>query len=142
MWRILHAFRTGGYHFRKQAPIGPYTVDMACHHAKLVIEVDGDTHGTDTARRNDAGRDAFLMAEGYTVLRILNSEVVSNENGVYLAVEQALAGRPKQPRASRPLPNPPHKGEGALSSLRQHLAHPPADTSPLVGEVGRGDNDV
>jgi len=27
MWRILHSWRTGGYHFRKQAQIGPYYAD-------------------------------------------------------------------------------------------------------------------
>jgi very-short-patch-repair endonuclease len=149
MWRLLHGFRTGGYHFRKQAPIGPYTVDMACHHAKLVIEIDGDTHGSDAARRNDARRDAFLCGEGYTVLRISNSEVMTNSDGVYQLVAQALDGKPKQPRVAHPLPNPPHKGEGVPPSLRQ----PPASTSPLVGEVaqpgasapseaGRGDRDV
>ena len=153
MWRLLYAFRTGGYHFRKQVPIGPYTVDMACHHAKLVIEVDGETHGSDSARRNDARRDAFLRAEGYTVLRISNSEVVRNPDGVYQMVVMALEGRPKQQRKAHPLPNPPHKGEGVPSSLRHHLAQPPAPTSPLVGEVaqlgasapseaGRGDCDV
>ena len=153
MWRLLYAFRTGGYHFRKQVPIGPYTVDIACHHAKLIIEVDGDTHGTDTARRNDARRDAFLKGEGYTVLRISNSEVMTNSDGVYQLVAIALAGKPKQPRVAHPLPNPPHKGEGALPSLGHHLSQPPAPTAPLVGEVaqlgapapseaGRGDVDV
>lgn len=149
MWRLLYAFRTGGYHFRKQVPIGPYTVDMACHHARLVIEVDGDTHGSATAIRNDARRDAFLRGEGYTVLRIPNSEVMKNPDGVYQLVASALEGRPKQQRAVHPLPNPPHKGEGVRSSLRR----PPAPTSPLVGEVaqlgalapseaGRGDTNV
>ena len=142
MWRLLYTFRTGGYHFRKQTPIGPYTVDMACHHAKLVIEVDGDTHGSDSARRNDARRDAFLASEGYTVLRVTNSDVVSNPDGVYHLVAQALEGRPKQPRVGHPLPNPPHKGEGALSGLRHDRPQAPADTSPLVGEAGRGDADV
>jgi very-short-patch-repair endonuclease len=155
LWRLLYTFRTGGYHFRKQSPIGPYTVDMACHHAKLVIEVDGDTHGSDSAKRNDARRDAFLHGEGYTVLRITNDDVVHNPDGVYQLIALALEGKPKQPRVGRPLPSPPHKGEGVPSSLRldlsqlptgttaiHYLSHPPADTSPLVGEAGRGDSDV
>lgn len=138
MWRLLYTFRTGGYHFRKQVPIGPYTVDMARHHAKLDIEVDGDTRGSDTARRNDARRDAFLRGEGYTVLRVDNSEVMTNPDGVDQLIAMALDGRPKQPRVAHPLPNPPHKGEGALSGLRHDLSQPPAPTSPLVGEAGRG----
>ncbi len=174
MWQLLHAFRTGGYHFRKQVPIGPYTVYMACHHARLVIEVDGNTHGTDQARRADAKRDAFLAAEGYTVLRISNYDVVGNPDGVFELISRTLAGRLKQPRATRlpgpdlalspaptsplvgeagrgdgslrqtptlriqrglrPLPSPPHQGEGARSSM----GHEPAPTSPLVGEARRG----
>ena len=100
MWRILHVFRTGGYHFRKQAQIGPHYADIACHHAKLVIELDGDTHGTDAAERHDAQRDAFLRGRGYTVPRFANSDVIENPNGVFLVVEAALEGRPKSRRAS------------------------------------------
>jgi len=98
MWRILHGLRTNGYHFRKQAPVGPYVVDMACHHARLIIEVDGDTHGAPAQLRRDLQRDAFLRAQGYTVLRIPNVEVLRNPQGVYLAVETALAGRPRSRR--------------------------------------------
>jgi very-short-patch-repair endonuclease len=111
LWRLLHPFRAGGYHFRKQAPIGPYVVDFACHHAKLVIEVDGDTHATDAGMRHDKWRDAFLQAEGYRILRLWNNEVMRNPEGVYFLISQAL---------------------GAISS------EPPGSTSPLVEEAGRG----
>jgi very-short-patch-repair endonuclease len=99
MWRLLYTFRTAGYHFRKQAPIGPYYADIARHHAKLVIELDGDTHGTDTARAHDARRDAFLAADGYTVFRFSNSDVTENPNGVFSIIEHALQGRPKNSRS-------------------------------------------
>src|SRR4051812_12238429 len=69
MWRLLHALRTNGYHFRKQVKLGTYYVDFACLHAKLVIEVDGSTHGTDVARHNDALRDDYLKSRGFNVLR-------------------------------------------------------------------------
>ena len=130
MWRILFAFRTNGYHLRKQAPIGPYTVDMACHHAKLAIEVDADTHGSDVAQRQDARRDAFLRSQGYMVLRFYNSDVVGNPDGVFQTVEAALVGRPKNMRAGR--------------RLRRSLVAPrsPASTLPLVGRVGEGDSNA
>jgi very-short-patch-repair endonuclease len=142
MWRLLFTFRADGYHFRKQEPIGPYVVDMACHHASLVIEVDGDTHYTDTARRRDAIRDAFLSSEGYTVLRFTNLDVVRNPEGVFDVVARTLAGRPRNRRAARPLPNPPHEGEGVSSSIGHDPAQPPAHTSPLVGEAGRGEGSL
>jgi very-short-patch-repair endonuclease len=142
MWRLLFTFRSDGYHFRKQAPIGRYVVDMACHHAKVVIEVDGDTHYMDDARRRDTVRDAFLQAEGYTVLRFTNLDVVRNPDGVFDVVSRTLIGRPRNQRASHPLPNPPHKGGGAQLRFGHDLAQPPAHTSPLVGEAGRGDSNV
>ena len=142
-WRLRYPFRTSGYHFRKQAPIGPFVVDFACHHARLAIEVDGDTHYTDTAQRQDARRDAFLRAQGYTVLRFTNQDAMHNADGIYDVVARALAGRPRQPSAGYPLPNPPHKGEGAKPAALAHiLPNAPNDTSPLVGEAGRGDPDV
>ena len=92
MWRLLHPFRTGDWHFRKQVQIGPYCVDFACHHAKLVIEVDGDTHHLPGAEAGDASRDAFLAAEGYRVLRFSNHDVLHNPEHVLFAIETALQG--------------------------------------------------
>ncbi len=61
--------RTGDYHFRKQEQIGPFYVDFVCHHANLIIEVDGESHYAEGAQERDAMRDAFLAGEGYTMLR-------------------------------------------------------------------------
>jgi very-short-patch-repair endonuclease len=99
MWRLLYTFRTAGYHFRKQAPIGPYCADIACHHAKLVIELDGETRGSASAEAHDAHRDAFLAAEGYTVLRFSNADVLENPDGTFSIIEQTLQGRPTNSRS-------------------------------------------
>ncbi len=122
MWRLLHPFRTNGFHFRKQEQIGPYHVDFACHHALLVIEVDGDTHGTDAGIEHDERRDEFLRHEQYTVLRFGNDEVMRNPEGGYQIISAALAGRKTNNRQRRPLPGPPHDGEGeeAASPLASH----------------------
>ncbi|WP_244513745.1 endonuclease domain-containing protein, partial [Devosia insulae] len=84
MWRLLHPFRTAGHHFRRQEQIGPYYVDFACHAARLVIEVDGETHGH--TKDADALRDEFLRYEGYAVLRFTNDDVLQNEDGVFTVV--------------------------------------------------------
>jgi very-short-patch-repair endonuclease len=115
MWRLLFPFRTDGFHFRKQVPIGRYVTDMACHHAQLVIEIDGDSHGSASALTYDAARDQFLQSQGYTVLRFTNAEVLHNSEGVFLRVEEALSGRPKNQRSGRRFRSPPHKGEGERS---------------------------
>ncbi len=39
--RLWKALRKTGLHIRRQAPIGRYIADFACHEARVVIEVDG-----------------------------------------------------------------------------------------------------
>jgi very-short-patch-repair endonuclease len=95
MWRLLRELKPLGYHFRRQVPIGRYYADFACHHANLIIEIDGESHGDDVAQAYDAIRDEFLHGEGYDVMRLTNDDVVGNWDGVVMAIEQVLADRPK-----------------------------------------------
>jgi len=90
-WRLIEPLRRQGHHFRKQVAIGPYVADFACHHAKFVIEIDGDTHFSDAALRRDRECGAYLNARGFTVLRFTNLDVMSNADGVYEALASALA---------------------------------------------------
>lgn len=92
LWAILHAFRQRGYHFRRQHRIAPYIVDFVCIHGKLIIEADGDTHAHQI--EYDREREAFLAARGYRVLRFWNNDIVSNAEGVFQRIEQALASVP------------------------------------------------
>ena len=69
MWRILWPFRQRGCHFRRQVQLGSYYVDFACIAAKLVIEVDGDTHGSEQGIVADGSRDEYLAGRGILVLR-------------------------------------------------------------------------
>jgi very-short-patch-repair endonuclease len=92
LWNLIRPFRTGGYHFRKQVPLGPYIVDFACLHANLVIEVDGDTHFTAAGARRDIERDRYLRDRGLSVLRFTNDDVNGNSDGVYTVIDNYLAG--------------------------------------------------
>ena len=79
LWRALReAFPSA--RFRFQVPFGPYHADFCSHGARLIVEVDGDTHVA--AERHDARRTAFLNGEGYRVIRFANAEVVRNLDGV------------------------------------------------------------
>jgi very-short-patch-repair endonuclease len=86
----LFPLRSSAYHFRKQAPIGPYIADFACHHARLVIEVDGESHFSEIGLSRDERRDAFLKGEGYTVLHFTNDDVLKNSEGVYAIILSTL----------------------------------------------------
>jgi very-short-patch-repair endonuclease len=92
LWTRLRRDQLNGLHFRKQHPVGPYIADFACVKARLLIEIDGETHWTVEQRRRDARRTAFLEADGWAILRVWNAEVYGNENGVVdMILEWALA---------------------------------------------------
>ncbi|MDB5614765.1 MAG: endonuclease protein [Devosia sp.] len=93
-WTLIESLRLGGYHFRKQVPLGPFIVDFACHHAKLVVEIDGDSHYTDEGLDKDRKRDAALAEHGFTVLRFSNLDVLDNPDGVYETLMAVLGQRP------------------------------------------------
>ena len=82
LWSALRQLRAQGHHVRRQVPIGPYYADFASHRAKLVIEVDGGTHFGGGAEHRDALRTERMNADGYRVVRVLNSDVMSNLEGV------------------------------------------------------------
>ena len=64
LWEQLRAKRLDGVKFVRQHPIGPYVGDFACRTHRLVVEVDGATHSTDTEMNHDARRTEFLAAQG------------------------------------------------------------------------------
>lgn len=69
LWRHLRLAKREGVHFRRQAPIGPYVADFACHRAKIVVELDGSQHSKHENMTYDAARTAYLESRGYRVLR-------------------------------------------------------------------------
>ena len=91
MWDILRDFRPRGARFRRETPIGPYIADFAWLSARIVVEVDGDSHETDSGRRHDLRRDAFLKAQGFTVLRFDNDQVLDGPDHVVLTIESRIA---------------------------------------------------
>ena len=70
LWKML---RKLDVHIRRQAPIGPYVVDFACHARNLVIEVDGGVHERlDEVALKDFERAEWLRSQGYRVVRFTN----------------------------------------------------------------------
>ena len=82
LWGYLRGHRLGGHKFTRQTPVGPYITDFLCFEKKLIIEVDGATHGDAHELAYDAKRTAFLEARGYSVFRCNNADVYENLVGV------------------------------------------------------------
>jgi very-short-patch-repair endonuclease len=103
-WELLVPWRDAGWHFRRQAPIGPYVVDLCCKRAKLVVEIDGDSHYSDEGIAHDARRSAYLRRLGFRVLRFTNSDVLEADDGVFDILRQNLGEPDSSPPPTRGRP--------------------------------------
>jgi very-short-patch-repair endonuclease len=103
LWRYLKAGHLDGLSFRRQTPIGPYIADFICHAARVVVEIDGETHDFEERQRRDAKRDRWLMSRGYVVLRFTNDDVFSSLEGVLPTIrDTALSQLGAPPSLSLP----------------------------------------
>lgn len=82
LWEALRAKRLHGFKFVRQLPVGPYVADFACRSRRLIIEVDGATHGEAHEVARDARRTAFLEGQGWRVMRVWNADVFENLTAV------------------------------------------------------------
>jgi ring-1,2-phenylacetyl-CoA epoxidase subunit PaaD len=139
LWRKLRELKQAGFNFRQQVPIDRYIVDFACLSKRFIVEVDGGTHSTGEEVARDARRERYLRDQGFHILRVWNSEVRENIDGVMDAIVDALglpppyrrkgeekpwrSGRMRRHKAKQnaeggalgpPPPSPPRKGEGRL----------------------------
>ncbi|MGN6311806.1 MAG: endonuclease domain-containing protein [Xanthobacteraceae bacterium] len=106
LWQHLRHLPPCAAHFRRQATIGPYFADFACHSNRIVVEIDGGQHADNA---NDSVRTSYLNAQGYRVLRFWNNDVFGNIDGVMETIIGALRVAPPTPD-----PSPPQgRGEGS-----------------------------
>ena len=90
LWPALRNRGLNGFKFVRQAPIGKYVADFLCRERKLIVEADGSQH-FDNAR--DDVRDAWLLSEGYAVLRIGNASIIGHRERVLETIVAALEER-------------------------------------------------
>jgi very-short-patch-repair endonuclease len=91
LWYALRGRRFQMFKFRRQQPIGPYIVDFVCFERKVVIELDGDQHGSESGLLYDAARTRRLKNDGFCILRFPNRELSGNLENVLAAVARALS---------------------------------------------------
>jgi len=142
LWQYLRHLSVAGSHFRRQATIGPYFADFACHAPRMVIELDGGQHNEASGLTRDAKRTADLQARGYRVLRFWNNDVLGNVEGVMETIAAAVR------ETSPPPPTPPrhasHGGRGVESAtFRQRerqgtVSYSPPHASEASGGEGSG----
>ena len=101
LWREIRQANLG-FKFRRQHSIDNYIVDFYCIEAKVVVEVDGQQHGSVIAKYYDMQRDEDLKKRGNLVLRFPAWTVCGNLEGVCLEIKKWCEER------SGPPFSPPH----------------------------------
>ena len=94
LWNELRAHRLMGLGFRRQFPIAGYIIDFACPGKKLIVEVDGSQHGDAGLAVADTVRTGRLEADGWTVLRLWNDDVIRDIDNIcqHIVIAAGLAG--------------------------------------------------
>ena len=103
LWYHLRAHRFMGLKFKRQKPIGRYIVDFICLERRVIVELDGGQHSSQT--EYDNRRDRWLREQGYQVLRFWNHEVMQQLDAVLERIRLAAFS----PSPPTPLPR---AGEG------------------------------
>ncbi len=91
LWEQLRARRLGGLKFRRQRPIGRFIADFCCEEARLVVEVDGPIHNLPEQRNHDEERAPCIEGRGYLILRVSNTDVMTDLWSVLDRIRQAAA---------------------------------------------------
>jgi very-short-patch-repair endonuclease len=135
LWQYLRT-RPGGFKFRRQHRMDPYTLDFYCRAAAVCIEVDGDAHDMGDRPLRDARRDAWLSRRGILTLRFLAADVLS----IWMRWRRrskAFVGRGRRPPRVEGPPPPPfgRSPPREISGRRQGavFTSPPVDPYPSRG---------
>jgi len=87
IWERVRAKQLG-HKIRRQQVIGHFIADFVCLRKKVIIEIDGKIHDSQT--EEDTERTEILNAFGYSVIRFKNEEVISNIDGVLNEIKNQL----------------------------------------------------
>jgi very-short-patch-repair endonuclease len=87
LWQALRNRQLARWKFRRQHPIDRYIVDFVTLDGKLIVEVDGVMHSTSSEIERDRTRTEVLEACGFLVIRVSNSDVYENLEGVLEFIE-------------------------------------------------------
>jgi very-short-patch-repair endonuclease len=92
LWQNLRS-RNLKYKFRRQHPIGRFIIDFYCAEAKVLIEIDGDSHLRKEQIEYDEARTEYLEELGYSVIRFTNDDVRYNIHAVVDEIVRVIESR-------------------------------------------------
>jgi len=94
LWQYLRDRQANGHKFRRQYSVDRYILDFYCPSAKLAIELDGDSHFSDSASQSDEVRQKTIENLGIRFLRFTNQDVYENLDGIFEKILKHLPPLP------------------------------------------------
>ncbi|PCJ71981.1 MAG: hypothetical protein COA62_05355 [Rhodobiaceae bacterium] len=93
--RLWHEVRRSalGHKFRRQHPLGEFTVGFICLAQKLIVELE-DAQPAETEQPNDDERTLWLQSQGYRILKVGKDEVLQNIETVLQRIQDELKIEP------------------------------------------------
>ena len=95
LWQHLRN-RNLKHKFRRQHPIEVFIIDFYCARAKLLIEIDGESHFQEEQIKYDRARTEYLENLGYKVIRFTNNDVRYNIDAVVSKIIDEIEIRTKE----------------------------------------------
>ncbi len=90
LWQALRNRRLERWKFRRQHSIDRYVVDFVTLDGKLIVEIDGVTHAEPAEVARDKAGSEVLEACGFLVVRVSNTDVYDDLEGVLEMIEKTL----------------------------------------------------
>jgi len=118
LWQALReSSKKGGLKFRYQHPFSQYVVDFVCLPAKLVVEIDGESH--DSRGNEDEIRQQYIERLGYKFIRFTNKDVLNDLEAVVTMILKEATTRLFQFWEQNPSPKTLSPSGIKLSTLPQ-----------------------
>jgi very-short-patch-repair endonuclease len=100
IWHLVSRYRPA---FTRQLVVPPFIIDLACRAARFGVEFDGSQHAEQASA--DQRRTVYLERKGWRIIRLWNSDVLTNAEGaaqhILSQAAECLGGTHPQPLPSR-----------------------------------------
>lgn len=110
VWRELRK-RPAGLKFRRHHPFSELVLDFACLERRVAIEIDGRAHDMGDRPLRDVRRDAFLKSQGFAVLRVPATCVLTDLNAAIQGIVAFCLEQPPLHHRTLSGGPPPRSGE-------------------------------
>lgn len=97
LWKYgLRVGQMKKYVFERQIPVLGYVAGFMCKSLRLIIEVDGPSHGDPEAGKNTVPHQKELETSGFTILHFKDEDVLKDMDDVRAKISSVIVSLEKK----------------------------------------------